>query len=109
MFAVAGIRLIAFRENAGGAQHFLGEGAGEFLRDEQVVKQSLLVFAGGDVDVVELERLRDGEVDFQRGQQRLGGLIVELEAFHQLHIAHVRGVRGELAQGLERADLVGLR
>ena len=31
VFAVAGVRLIAFRENAGGAEDFLGEGSGEFL------------------------------------------------------------------------------
>jgi hypothetical protein len=64
------------------------------------VQQALLVVAGGDVDVGELEGFRDGEVDLQRGQQRLGGLVVELETFHQFHIAHARGFGGELPQRL---------
>ena len=108
VFAVAGVGLIAFRQDPGGAEDFLGEGAGEFLRDEQVVEQSLLVFAGGDVDLAELEGFGDGEVDFKGGEQGLGGLIVELETLHEFHIAHVGGVGGELAQGLDRANLGGL-
>jgi hypothetical protein len=50
VLAVAGIGLVAVGQDAGGAQDFLGEGAGEFAGDEEVVQQSLFVFAGGDVD-----------------------------------------------------------
>ena len=105
MFAVAGVGLIALGEDAGRAQDFLGEGAGEFARDQQVVQQSLLVFAGGDVDFAEFEGFRDGEVDFEGGQQGFGGLIVEVETFDEFHIAHAGGVRGELAQVLSEQAL----
>jgi hypothetical protein len=35
----------------------------------------------------EAEGFRDGEIDFQGGQQGLGGLVVELEALHELDVA----------------------
>ena len=73
------------------------------------MQQSLFVLAGGNMDFAQLQGLCDGEVDFQSRDQRVGGLIVELEAFHQLHITEVRGIGRELAQGLERANLAGFR
>ncbi len=105
---MAGVGLIAFGEDAGRAEHFLGEGTGEFARNEQVVQQSLLVIAGRDVDFAEFEGFRDGEVDLKGGQQGFRRLIVEMEMFDEFHIAHAGGIGGELPQFLERAGGAGL-
>lgn len=78
------------------------------MGDEEVMEKSLFVLAGGDVDVLELEGFCDGEVDFKRGDEGLGSLVVELEAFDEFDVAVGGGVCGKLAEVLEGADLSGL-
>ena len=87
MLAVSGVGLVALCQDACGAQDILGEGACELPGDEEVMEQSLFVFAVRDVDLVELEGFSDGEIDLQRGQEGLCCLIVEVEPFDEFHIA----------------------
>ena len=73
------------------------------------MEQALLVFGGGDVNLFEVERFRDGEVDLQRGDECLGGLVVELEALDRLKVAEVRSFGSEFAEVFQRTGLVIFR
>ncbi|MEY4242622.1 MAG: hypothetical protein RLZZ245_207 [Verrucomicrobiota bacterium] len=71
------------------------------------MEEALFVFAVRNMDFLEFEGFRDGEVNFEGGEEGFCGLVVELEAFHEFDIAEVRGVGGELAEGFGRAGLAG--
>jgi len=69
----------------------------------------LLVFRVRDVHFFHPKHLGDGEIDLECGDQRLGGLVIELEAFHRAEIAEDGSFRGEFPEILERARFVVFR
>ena len=106
ILAVTGIGLVSVRQNPCGTQYLGGEGVGEFARGEKIMQETLLVFADRDVDFLERKRFGDREVDLQRGDQRLGGLVIELKTFDRFQIAESRGFGGEMTQFFQRTGLV---
>ena len=100
---VFGVGLVLSGEDFRGADHLGLEAGGEGGGDGEVEEEAAFVVAVGDADVGEFEGVGDGEVDFEGGEDGLGGVEVELVGADAFLAGEAGGLAGEGAEVFEGA------